>query len=136
MNPAMYEAAWKLMTKWLRNPPSGNSLHVSLISQYVSSCLTYCFPSFFGYFPYFPGCFFLFPILGLTIFGVDARKCWMKIGSGTNSIQHYPTWVFTYFMKCWMKSARLNGSKIPSNIANFACWMKSRTHWLIGPKYL
>ena len=30
MNPAVYEAAEKLVTKWLRDLPSGNSLHVSL----------------------------------------------------------------------------------------------------------
>ena len=63
-------ANWSLR---LRNPPGGNSLHISPISPYVSSCFTYCFPSFFGfpsifwYFPCFPGCFFQFPILGLTI---------------------------------------------------------------------
>ena len=35
----MYEAALKLVTKWLRNPPSGNSLYASLISPYVSPVL-------------------------------------------------------------------------------------------------
>ena len=33
---------------------------------YVSLCFTHCFRSFFGYFPCFPWCFLLFPILGLT----------------------------------------------------------------------
>ena len=35
---------------------------------YVSSCFTYCFPSVFGYFSWFPWYFPLFPILGLTQF--------------------------------------------------------------------
>ena len=61
-----YEAAWKLVTKWLRSSPSGNSLHVFPISPYVSLCFTHCFRSFFGCFPCFPWCFSLFPILGLT----------------------------------------------------------------------
>ena len=62
----MYKAAWKLVTKWLRNPTSGNFLHVSPDSSYVFSCVTNCFLSFFGYFPCFRWFFFLFPILGLT----------------------------------------------------------------------
>ena len=63
VNPTMYEAASKLVTEKLRDLPNGNSLH---ISPYVSSCFTYCFPSFFGYFPCFPWCFSLFPVLGFT----------------------------------------------------------------------
>ena len=66
MNPIMHEAAWKLVTKWIRNLPSSNSLHVSAIPPYVSSCFTYCFPSFFEYFPCFPWCFSRLPLLGLT----------------------------------------------------------------------
>ena len=54
----MHEAAWKLVTKWLRNPPSSISLHfisvyVSPISPYVSSCFTYWLRSFFLVFPMF-----------------------------------------------------------------------------------
>ena len=33
VNPAMYEVAWKLVNKWLRNLPCGNSPHISLISH-------------------------------------------------------------------------------------------------------
>ena len=55
------------MSNWLRSLPSGNSLPVSPISPYVSSCLTHCFPSFLGYFPCFPWCFSLLSILGLTV---------------------------------------------------------------------
>ena len=64
VNPTMYEATWKLMNKWLINLPIVNFLHVSPISPYVSSCLTYCFPSIFRCFPCFLWCFLLFPILG------------------------------------------------------------------------
>ena len=66
--------------------------------------------------------------------------CWMqenvgwKICSGRNFIQYHPTWFFPSFKKCWMKSARLNGSNISSNIANFACWMKCWTR-LSRPLY-
>ena len=67
MNLAMYETAWKLVTKWLRNRPSDNFLPVSPIFPYVFSCFTYCFPSSFGYFTCFSWCFSLFPILGLTV---------------------------------------------------------------------
>ena len=66
-NPAMYQASWKLVTKWPRNPPSGNSLHVSSILPHVFTCFNFCFPSFFGYFPCLPWCFSLFFILGLTV---------------------------------------------------------------------
>ena len=64
--------------------------------------------------------------------------CWMEknvgrnIFSSTNSIQRYPAWFFfSSFMKCWMKSVRLNRSNIFSNISNFACWMKccTRLSW-------
>ena len=34
--------------KWLRNALTGNSLNVSPISSYVSSCFIYCFASFLG----------------------------------------------------------------------------------------
>ena len=66
VNPAMHETAWKLVTKWLRNPPSGNYLHVSPIYPYVSSCFIYCFPSFFCVFPMFPLVFLPVFFLGLT----------------------------------------------------------------------
>lgn len=61
VNPAMYEVAWKLVTKLLRY-----SLNVPPVSPYVSSCFTHCFPSFFWYFPCFPWYFSLFPFLGFT----------------------------------------------------------------------
>ena len=59
----------RLENWWL----SGSEIHLEPIlymflpiSPYVSSCFTYCFPSFFGYFPCFPWCFSLFPILSLN----------------------------------------------------------------------
>ena len=61
------KAAWKLVTKWFINPLSRKSLNVFPISSYVSSCFTYCFPSFFGYFPCFRRCFSLIPILSLKV---------------------------------------------------------------------
>ena len=51
------EAAWKLVTNWLRHLSSGNSPHVS---WYV----IYPFLSFIGYFPCFCWCFSQIPILG------------------------------------------------------------------------
>ena len=51
VNPAMCEAAGKLVTKWLSNLPRGNSLPVSPISSYVSSC----FPVFVGIYHVSPG---------------------------------------------------------------------------------
>ena len=49
-NQAIYQASWKLVTKWPRNPPSGNSLHVSSILPHVFTFFNFYFPSFFGYF--------------------------------------------------------------------------------------
>lgn len=63
----MYARTWQLMTKWLRNLPSSNSLHVYPISPFIFSCFTHCFPSFFGYFACYPRSFSLFPILSLTL---------------------------------------------------------------------
>ena len=88
VNPAMHEAAWNLATKWLSNPPIGNFLPLSLISLYVSSCFSYCFPSFFGCFPCFPWYFLLFSVLGLTIpshiFQFSKHKTLLK--KSTNSL--------------------------------------------------
>ena len=70
------KAAWKLATKWLRNPPSGYSLHVSLIPPYVSSCFTYCFPSFFGHFPCFSS---FFPVSYFRSYANYIRKFDLKI---------------------------------------------------------
>ena len=59
--------------------------------------------------------------------------CWMqenvgwKFFCGTNFIQHHPTWLFSSFMKCWIKSARLNRCDILLNIESFACWMNCWT---------
>ena len=49
------------------------------ISPYVSSCFTLCFPNFFGYYPCFPWCFSLFPILGLTIVAFSQTRVWKEV---------------------------------------------------------
>ena len=54
LNPALYEAASKLVTKWLRNPPSGNSLHVSLHFPIRLLMFHLLFPQFLWLYPMFP----------------------------------------------------------------------------------
>lgn len=56
VNPAMHETAWKLVTKWLQNPPSGNYQHVF---PHLPICLLM-------FHLLFPQCFSLFSFLGLT----------------------------------------------------------------------
>ena len=101
MNPALYEGAWTLVTKWLRKPPCGNSLHVFPISPYVSSCSTHFFPSLFGYLPCFPWYFSLFPIWGLTrtlttqivavSFGPQSRKISLVLEKQNIYLSGFPT---------------------------------------------
>ena len=61
VNPAIYEAACKLVTKWLRNRI------VAIPYMFPIRFLTFhlLFPQFLWYFPCFPWCFSLFPILCL-----------------------------------------------------------------------
>ena len=58
VNPAMYEAAWKWseyeVTKWLRNLPTGNSLHVYLHFPIHFLMFHLLFPKFLWAFPMFP----------------------------------------------------------------------------------
>ena len=87
-----------LKTKWLRNPLSGNSLRVSFISPNVLSCFTYCFSTFFRYFPCFLWCFSIFPILGLTL--------WKP--SGTEIFHSHS---FPYFNIVWIEKNHKKGEK-------------------------
>ena len=61
VNPAKYEAAWKLVTKWLRNSPIGNSLLVSLHYPLHFFMFHLLFPQFLWAFPMFPLVFLLVP---------------------------------------------------------------------------
>ena len=67
MNPAVYEAAEKLVTKWLRDLPSGNSLHVSLHFLIRFFMFHLLLRQCLWVFSMFPKSFSLFPTLGLTL---------------------------------------------------------------------
>ena len=62
-----------------------------------------------------------------------ATKCWTK-NLFWNKFHPTPSIMifFSSFMKCWTKSARLNGSNISPNTAYFACWMKC---WIRKKRY-
>ena len=54
VNPTMYKATWKLVTNWLRNPRSTNSLHVSYHFSIHFFMFHLLFPPFLWVFPMFP----------------------------------------------------------------------------------
>lgn len=93
---AMYDAASKLVSKWLRNPLGGNFLHVSPISPYVSSCFTYCFPNFFWYLAFFPWCFSQFTILDLTMQEVYELKKVYEWKKYANKKKEYEQKMYIY----------------------------------------
>ena len=51
--------------------------------------------------------------------------CWMRFYSGTNFVQHHPTWFFSSFSK--LSKFRANHSNISSNRAKTWCWVKCWT---------
>ena len=55
------------------------------------------------------------------------ETCWMKFCSGTNFIQHHPTWFFSSFSKLYKFCNCANYSNISSNMAKTWCWMKCWT---------
>ena len=58
------------------------------------------------------------------------ETCWMKFCSGTNFIQHHPTWFFSSFSKLYKFCNCANHSNISSNMAKTWCWMKCWTSLL------
>ena len=62
------------------------------------------------------------------------ETCWMKFCSGTNFIQHHPTWFFSSFSKLYKFCNCANHSNISSNMAKTWCWMKCWTG-LLRPLY-
>ena len=58
------------------------------------------------------------------------ETCWMKFFSGTNFIQHHPTWFFSSFLKLYKYCNFRNYSNISSNMAKTWCWMKCWTDLL------
>ena len=58
------------------------------------------------------------------------ETCWMKFCSGTNFIQHHPTWFFSSFSKLYKFCNCANYSNISSNMAKTWCWMKCWTSLL------
>ena len=65
-------------------PHSRNSLDVSPILLYFSSCSDYCFPSFFRYFPCFPWCSRVIPAIYEVAWKLVTK--WLKNTLSRNSL--------------------------------------------------
>ena len=119
-----------LQIKWLGNLPSGNSIHVSFISQYISLCFVYCFDCFFGYVPCFPWCLFLL----VSYFWSYIMKIWsqdMETGNRNVNFGMYifnvspcPSWALSNTCLCfWFNNLTFlfnssSGNKIGTEIDN------------------